>query len=175
MRNLRDVWTFPTQPFPNQVIDGEKLDHFAVFPEKLPELCIKAATSEKGCCPKCGVPWARVLDKKPSELNIRVRDAKVGRATPEEGCKASAQEIAEYPGNHPDMGYRQTVGWGPTCACGSSETTPCTVLDPFAGAGTTLLAAWKLNRKAIGYELSGDYCKLIEAGLKSYMPLWERK
>jgi len=106
-RNLRDVWVFPTVPFPSQFVNGEKLDHFAVFPEKLPELCIKAATSEKGCCPKCGAPWARVVDKKPSQFNIRVRDARAGRATPEEGYKATEEEIAKYPGNHPDMGYRQ--------------------------------------------------------------------
>ncbi len=75
-RNLRSVWTFPTQPFPQA--------HFAVFPEKLPEICIKAAS-------------------------------KVG-----------------------DI-----------------------ILDPFAGAGTTLWVAKTLNRKAIGYELSKEYCELI--------------
>jgi len=37
-RNIRSVWEFPTQPFPAA--------HFAVFPEKLPELCIKAASQE---------------------------------------------------------------------------------------------------------------------------------
>lgn len=37
-----------------------------------------------------------------------------------------------------------------------------TVLDPFAGTGTTLLAAQKLGRKSIGYELNPDYIKLIK-------------
>lgn len=36
-----------------------------------------------------------------------------------------------------------------------------TVLDPFAGAGTTLLVAKRLNRKAIGIELNPDYVALI--------------
>ena len=47
-RNLRSVWTIATQPFPKA--------HFATFPEKLVETCIKAGTSQKGCCPECGAP-----------------------------------------------------------------------------------------------------------------------
>ena len=81
-RNLRDVWTIPTQPFPAELRkDGQH--HFAVFPEKIPETCIKAATKEGD-----------------------------------------------------------------------------TVLDPFAGSGTTLAVAKKLGRKAIGIDISEDYCEL---------------
>ena len=37
-----------------------------------------------------------------------------------------------------------------------------TVLDPFAGTGTTLLAAQELGRKSIGFELNPEYIKLIK-------------
>jgi len=53
-RNQRDVWTIATQPYPGS--------HFATFPEKLVEPCIKAGTSEKGCCPHCGKQWERTTD-----------------------------------------------------------------------------------------------------------------
>ena len=162
-RNIRDVWTFPTQPFPEA--------HFAVFPEKLPELCIKAATSEKGCCPKCGAPWARVIDRQvEGELEDRPY---CGKGQLRSNGTAGGQGTQHSSLGQQDKITRQTVDWRPTCNCGLEETTPCTVLDPFAGSATSLLVAQKLQRKAVGYELSKDYCKLDEARLRSYMPLWE--
>ena len=54
--NLRNVWTIPTHAYPDA--------HFATFPPKLVEPCIKAGTSERGACPECGAPWTRVTERK---------------------------------------------------------------------------------------------------------------
>ena len=50
-RNKRSVWSVATASYPGA--------HFAVWPEALVEIMIKAGTSEVGCCPICGTPWKR--------------------------------------------------------------------------------------------------------------------
>jgi len=50
-RNKRAVWTINPKPY--------KGAHFATMPPELAETCIKAGSSEKGCCPTCGMPWVR--------------------------------------------------------------------------------------------------------------------
>tara|TARA_B100000809_G_C14988012_1_gene476957 strand:+ start:123 stop:995 length:873 start_codon:yes stop_codon:yes gene_type:complete len=44
------------------------------------------------------------------------------------------------------------------------------VLDPFAGSGTTLAVACKLQRKYLGYEISTDYVKAIRQRLGDIQP-----
>jgi site-specific DNA-methyltransferase (adenine-specific) len=44
-----------------------------------------------------------------------------------------------------------------------------TVLDPFAGSGTTLLAAMMHNRQAIGIEIEPAYCELARQRILHYL------
>ena len=53
--NLRNVWPIPVHPL-NEA-------HFATFPPALVEPCIKAGTSEAGCCKECGAPRIREYEK----------------------------------------------------------------------------------------------------------------
>lgn len=41
------------------------------------------------------------------------------------------------------------------------------ILDPFVGSGTTCVAAKKLNRRYIGFDISNEYCLLSEERLKA--------
>ena len=54
-----------------------------------------------------------------------------------------------------------TLGWRPTCSCNTGSH-PATVLDPFAGSGTTLAVAGSLGRRSIGLDLSVEYLKLAQ-------------
>lgn len=44
------------------------------------------------------------------------------------------------------------------------------VLDPFSGSGTTLAVAKKLHRNFVGFELSKEYAKKVQARLKEIKP-----
>lgn len=53
--------------------------------------------------------------------------------------------------------------WLPSCECPHLRPARCVVLDPFAGTGTTGVAAIELGRRAILTEINPDYARLAQA------------
>ena len=141
--NARSVWTIPTEPTP--------FAHFATWPRKLVARMIQAGTSECGCCPECGAPWVRKTE--------RAIDTSRPLARQKNGQGTNARTST-------------TLGWSPSCAH-QHQPVPCTVLDPFAGSGTTLLVARNHQRHAIGIELNADYCRIAANRLSQLSLLTE--
>lgn len=153
-RNLRSVWHVGTSPFSEA--------HFATFPPEVPEKCIRAATSERGCCPACGSAWERIVER-----NL-VPGPKAAKTFVIDGRDFAADKN-DQGSNRAKHGHKSgyvsanvTLGWQPTCKCNAGDPVPCVVLDPFSGAGTTGLVARQLGRKYIGIELNPDYVAMSE-------------
>jgi hypothetical protein len=166
-RNARSVWTIVTQSFSEA--------HFATFPPELAERCIKAGTSERGCCSACGAPLSRIIIK--GEPDMAHRLASGGDASGGYNGQSIKDHDAHGVQNASDVKRRilegmreKTYDWRPTCQC-NAAVVPCIVLDPFAGAFTTAMVADRLQRDAIGIELSPDYCEMARRRLLRDAPL----
>jgi len=55
--------------------------------------------------------------------------------------------------------------WQHTCSCNYNDSIPCSILDPFSGAGTTGIVANKNGRDYIGIEINPEYVKMSEKRL----------
>ena len=152
--NARSVWTIPTEPTP--------FAHFATWPQALVRRMILAGTSEKGCCPECGAPWVRQTETEYEHVN-----------------NTAPREMSSYVASRGEVANKRvtTTGWEPSCLCqppgtdlGDFEFTydpvPCTVLDPFAGSGTTCLVARNHGRHSIGIELNETYLEIARTRLQ---------
>jgi len=150
-RNMRTVWTIATQPY--------AAAHFATFPETLPDRCIRAGTSERGCCAECGAPWERVVDEsarngRPVRCTDSIKES--GSQPMPGGPKSSGQAWQDWSDANP----RVHVGWRPTCTH-DAPTVPCVVLDPFAGSGTVGVVAHRNGCHSILIEGNPEYVELI--------------
>jgi DNA modification methylase len=150
-RNKRSVWEVATAPFSEA--------HFATFPPALIEPCIKAGTSEKGCCAKCGAPWMRQVERVAAQV--------------QSPCSDYGNGAGRNDGNRSMLvgAHAKFLGWLPSCSCNAAAV-PCTVLDPFGGAGTTGLVADRLQRSAILIELNAGYREMAKQRITGDAPLF---
>lgn len=135
---MRAVWTIPTQPYSGS--------HFATYPEELVIRCLKASTSEKGACPKCGAAWIRMVEKEFVKTGPPRNDIT--------GGQPGMNGWKDTPRGNNDI---TTIGWRSACKCGIETTVPCKVADFFVGSGTTIVAARRLGLDGYGSDLSMQY------------------
>lgn len=153
--NARSVWTIPTEPTP--------FAHFATWPQKLVARMILAGTSSRGCCPECGAPWVRETSLVRPEKDVeRIRNV---------GGRTDGFTRPRASGGLPDVTVT-TLGWSPSCVH-DHEPVPCTVLDPFAGSGTTMLVARNHGRRSVGIELNLSYLEICAGRLSQLSLLTE--
>lgn len=152
--NARTVWTIPP--------GGSEIPHYAMFPPELVRRCIAAGSSEHGCCPCCGAPWRRVIDR-PETFG----DWRRGAEVPGDELVNRQPDGLSGEAFYDDWTPGEFKGWERTCTCmeviaGGADLAipkpvPCTILDPFMGTGTVALVARQMGRRAVGVELSEEY------------------
>ena len=135
-----DTWTITTQP--------SSLAHYAMWPAKLAERLILSMCPAEVCA-FCREPRRRIenvtqVPTRPFNVNAPTRQG-VG------GLDSETREAR----------HATTTGWT-ACGCGVPFT-PGTVLDPFAGTGTTLAVADLHGRNAIGIDIDARNPALYEA------------
>lgn len=184
-----DPLALMVNPVPN------KLAHFAMWPPRLVAPMIKASTSEKGCCPKCGAQWQRIVEKSGGPPNQRFANGLAGLDTHKTAHTSGTVAGGALAALYREHGYptRKTLGFSPSCEClpplealpgyepanpppqsvidayaaskGLSPI-PCRVLDPFAGSGTTMQVCEALGRDSWGVELMTKNIPIIGERLK---------
>lgn len=173
-RNRRTVWTLPTKPY--------KGAHFATFPPKLVEPCILAGASEHGCCAKCGAPYRRQVAKGARRAAQQracggdVNGQYSGTATKDYAAAGAQAPSAVKARILAGMVDNVTVGWKRTCRHDDEPIVPCTVLDPFAGTGTTGMVAAVHKRAFVGIELGEHNITLANERMdKGWTPKAQRQ
>lgn len=82
------------------------------------------------------------------------------------GCMRASDETLYHPTQKPIALMQWILGlrWTP----------PGTILDPFLGSGTTLVAAKRLGRRGVGIEIEEKYCEIAAQRIEAErLPLFE--
>lgn len=158
--------------------------HFATFPVKLITPLIKASTSEKGCCVKCGKQWVREIEKVSDVDNEVIKTDKAMNGVPGLAKGTSHDRVRRLDGKNYTHINKATNRFRPDCTCNGRlirktvtvqdeeqeqwvyessipldehEVQPATVLDPFIGSATTCAVCIELGRYSVGIDLNEKY------------------
>jgi DNA modification methylase len=108
-RNLWNYWMLGSEP--------SREEHYAAYPSELVRRCLAAGTSERGCCPTCGAPWARIVD---THYQKGYRTGHLGYA-----YKGDTTGMVDR-SNRPAIDkITKTLGWRPTCTCAVVTCSSC--------------------------------------------------
>lgn len=168
IRNPRSVWTMSSEPC--------REAHFATFPGMLPFRCIKASTSDAGCCSACGACYApvveseRIATRPGGNTKVPGRNSRFfqERDPQHDGEYKSDRYGIEVGNRDPErhIAVTKVTGHRPSCSCNAGEPIPCTVLDTFGGSGTTAVVAEHLKRSWILCEINPTYAAIAEQRIK---------
>lgn len=138
---------------------------FGTWRVKRPEGIKQLIVWDKGDSPGMGdlsIPWG------PSHEDIYLAGSGFqGRRT------GSVLRVATLSASHNDRPDHPTPKPVPLMEMLIEKCPPGTIADPFAGSGSTLVAAKRLGRKAIGVELEEEYCEIAAQRLsQGVLDLW---
>jgi len=139
--NKRSVWIIPTEAYSKA--------HFATFPKALVKPCILAGSSRE-CCAQCLKPYKR---------DMEIFGGTIGKSWHDHADDLNGGQSQKH--DFSTDGYeRKTLGFSPDCGCGTKETKPSLVLDPFSGSGTTGAVCAEYGRNYLGIELNPEYANM---------------
>lgn len=152
-RNPRSVWTLSTEP--------TKVLHFATFPSELVRRCLASAPTK--VCTTCGAPWAPVVESQ--------------RVPTRPGTNHKAHDATGMENLDPlrHVAVSQCNGYRQTCNCPPHQPTGGTVLDPFAGIGTTGQTARQLGMDFVGIDLNAEYLEHAKVRIAEPPRWWIRQ
>lgn len=141
-------------------LKGKKPQYFNKEPLKIPSKW--AGVTMTGGATRC--TNGKTLNSRPIKINpMKCRGTIWEYLTCGDGDKLKHQHPATFPNKLPYDVIQ--------CFCPKDGI----VLDPFMGSGTTAIAAIKLNRKFIGFEISKEYCEIANKRLEKEGMLLHRK